>query len=206
MMFSDNNAVKVFDRIASFYNEKFSDVSLYHEPLEVFLQHLRGKDLLELGSGPANISRFLLAEDPELNVLATDLAPAMLELAAAPGIRTMLLDCRNVSSLKEQFDGIICGFAFPYINREEVAIVIKGAAERLKTEGLFYLSTMEGPYNSSGKQTNSLGDVVDMYFHEFSFLEECLMNNDLSIISTQRFPNVSAGKPVTDLVIVAKLK
>lgn len=147
-------AVEVFDRNAEAYAEKFQDQSRYSESLDLFCKWLPSgaASVLELACGPGNITRYLLDQLPELDILATDMAPQMLELALkqVPGPEYMNLDCRNFLSLNRKFHGIMAGFVLPYLNISEATRLIYDASLSLKPGGVLYLSTMEGKHLDSG--------------------------------------------------------
>jgi ubiquinone/menaquinone biosynthesis C-methylase UbiE len=199
-------AVSVFNKRAKHYENKYMDVSMYGHALNVFCNNLARPDaeILELACGPGNITKYILQRAPELAILATDLAPDMLAIAQEhnPTIQTQLLDCRNITSLTKKFDGIICGFALPYLSKEEAIQLIADAATVLIAGGVLYLSTMEGNYNSSGYQTSSLGDTVYVYNHEAAYLLQALEDNGFKLILQQSQP-FGADPSVTDLLLVA---
>ena len=93
-------AVDVFDRQAHNYEQKFMDVSLYHHSLDKYCDRLSSAQatVLELACGPGNITAYVLGKMPELQILGTDLSPAMLALARKnnPAAVFELLDCRNI--------------------------------------------------------------------------------------------------------------
>lgn len=154
-----------------------------------------------------NITRYLLKKRPDLRVLATDLAPNMLEIARknVPEANFQLLDSRKISQVEKQYDAIVCGFGLPYLSREEAVRLIQDASARLKRNGLLYLSTMEDDYEKSGPQRSSGGDEVYLYYHEAAYLTEAIGENNMTIILLDRKDFPSETK-TTDLIIIAQLK
>ena len=153
------NNIQTWNTLADAYQQKFMDLDLYNDTYNRFLELLPKPDarIFEIGCGPGNITRYLLAQNPALQITATDVAPAMLQLAKnnAPEANFMLLDARETSTVKEQFDGIVCGFCLPYLAKEDCRKLIADCARLLPAEGIFYLSTLEGNYQRSGYQTGS---------------------------------------------------
>src|SRR4051812_15408408 len=100
-------AVAVFDKSAKKYQDKFMDVSLYHDTFDAFcdLVTKKGAMVLEIACGPGNITKYLLEKRPDLKILGTDLSPNMLELARAnnPLAEFVLMDCRNIGSLNQKY-------------------------------------------------------------------------------------------------------
>jgi predicted TPR repeat methyltransferase len=131
----------------------------------------------------------------------------MLELAREnnPTAVFSIMDCRNISNLVKTYDAIICGFALPYLTKEDTIQPIKDASKRLSKNGVLFISTMEDDYSKSGLVSSSQGDQMFIHFHEASYLKEALQNNNLEIIDLRRkqYPGPD-GKPVTDLLILKK--
>ena len=77
--------------------------------------------VLDAACGPGNVSRYLMAQRPDLDLLGIDLAPRMVELAreAVPSAHFAVHDCRHLAALQRRFDGIICAFGLPYLSGEE---------------------------------------------------------------------------------------
>ncbi|MCW3122064.1 MAG: SAM-dependent methyltransferase [Flavipsychrobacter sp.] len=208
-MDKNKEAVEVFDKHAKMYQEKYMDVSLYHDTLDIFCNSIAKNDaaILELACGPGNVTRYLLNKRPDLKILATDLSENMLELAVAnnPAAEIQLLDCRAIGQLDKAYDGIICGFALPYLSKEEAIQLISDAAKILQPGGVLYLSTMEDDYSKSGMQTSSAGDQLFVHYHQADYLIAALESNNFKIIDErhQDYPT-NDGTKMFDLVIVAQ--
>lgn len=180
-MDKNKQAVEIFNKLAQGYQDKFMDVSLYHDSFDVFCNLIKKEDanLLELACGPGNITQYLLKKRPDLTILGTDLAPNMIELAKTnnPKANFQLLDSRNINSLNKTFDAIMCGFCLPYLSKEEAIQLIADASNVLTNDGVFYISTMEDDYSKSEFKKGSSGDQIFMHFHEGAYLTEALKIN-----------------------------
>lgn len=202
-------AISVFDKRAEEYQAKFMDLTSYHDTFDLFLDELQsGAGVLELACGPGNITKYLLAQRPDLKILSTDLSPKMIELAKAnnPTTDFMLLDVRKTTTLNKTFDAVICGFGLPYLSREEAVQWIADTAKILNPKGVLYLSTMEDDYSKSGPWKSSDGkDEVFMYFHEAGYLSDALEANGFEIIKLkkQNYPDPNGNKTI-DLIIIAR--
>lgn len=198
-------AIKVFNKNAALYKEKYMNVDAYSISLDLFCDSLPNKNahILELACGPGNMTKYLLGKCPDLNILATDLAPEMLKLAkdANPAVKTQLLDCRDITSLGQTFDAIMCSFALPYLSKDEAEQLMKDSAAILHPGGLLYISTMENDYSRSGWMTASSGDEVYMYYHQQDYLEQAMTDNGLQLIHQNTQPAINGD---TDLVMVAQ--
>jgi SAM-dependent methyltransferase len=205
-------AADVFDKRATEYQNKYMDTSLYHDSFNLFCDYItkENPDVLELACGPGNISQYLLQRRPDFQLYGTDLAPNMVELARInnPGATFEVMDCRDLVYLKRKFDGLMCGFCLPYLSKDEATELIYDAGMSLRTDGILYISTMEGDYKKkSGYQTSSYGDQVFVHYHQSSYLKQALRENNFKLINMQRqdFP-MPNGPKTTDLVLIARKK
>ncbi len=201
-------AVSVFDKCAQLYQDKYMDVSLYHDTLDTFCESItkQDADILDVACGPGNVTKHLLSKRQGYKILGIDLAQAMLELAKTnnPTATFELRDGREIAIIGKQYDGIVCGFGLPYFSKEEAMQFIADAAKMLVHKGVLYISTMEDDYSKSGLQTGSSGDQVYMHFHEEGYLSAAMEKNGLTITSVQRikYPNAD-GSITVDLVMIA---
>ena len=147
-------AVDIFNKLADSYQDKFMDVSIYHDSLDFFCEtiNIKNASVLELACGPGNITKYVLEKRPDFNLLGTDLAPNMITLAKInnPKADFQLLDCKNLSVLKMKFNGIVIGFGLPYLSKKESIQFIRDANQQLYDDGVLYLSTMEDDHSKSG--------------------------------------------------------
>lgn len=209
-MDKNKNSVSIFNKLAEHYQQKFMNVDLYAETLDLFCRYLPQKNpaILEVACGPGNITKYLLDKRPDLQITGTDLAPNMIELAKInnPTAQFQLLDCRNILNLKKMFEGIMCGFCLPYLSGEETIQLIKDASKMLNSKGLFYISTMEDDYEKSAFKKGSTGDLIFMHFYTEKFLSEHLKANNFKIMNvTRKITQASGGSEVIDLILIAKL-
>lgn len=204
-------ATEVFDKCAKEYQERFMDVSLYHESFDVFCKAVAKENpaILELACGPGNITKYLLEKRPDFKILATDVAPNMVELGKAnnPTAEFEVMDCRDMSHIDKKYDGIMCGFCLPYLSKEETIKLIHDASKLLQPEGVIYISTMEeSETNKSGPKTSSSGEyTLFMHYHQVTYLIDALEENGFEVLEFKRqdYPTNDDSK-VTDLIIIAK--
>jgi ubiquinone/menaquinone biosynthesis C-methylase UbiE len=200
-------AVDVFDKRADVYAEKFMDTSMYHDTFDRFCSYLpHGAQVLELACGPGNITKHVLSIRPDVHILATDLSPNMIKIAARnnPAATFQIMDCRDTANTSRKYNGVLCGFGLPYLSKEEAVKLISDVSGILMPNGVFYLSTMEDDYKKSGIEKSSHGDEVYMHYHEEDYLVQAVSNNGMNLLQMQRLGYSGAdGKQTTDLVIIA---
>jgi len=201
-------AVGVFNKCATEYQEKFMNVDVYKDSLDLFCDSIPNKNalILELACGPGNITKYLLNKRPGFKIFGIDLSANMLAIASIsnPSAEFQLMDCRDIGKLGKKYDGIMCGFCLPYLSKEEAIQLIRDAAELLAPGGLIYISTMEDDYNRSGMQTSSSGDQLYVHYHQADYLAKALKENGLTIIDLRRQQcPANDGTIATDLLIIA---
>ncbi len=117
-----------FDKNAQAYQDRFMDFELYNDTFDFFCEQVKSPhaEVLDIATGPGNISRYLLNQRPDFRLLGIDLSPRMVELAKInnPSSHFQVFDCRELSRLNRSFDGIICGFGLPYLSKEEALKLI----------------------------------------------------------------------------------
>jgi SAM-dependent methyltransferase len=199
----------MFHKFADLYREKFMGLTLYDDSYREFCELLRrGRArVLDAACGPGNVSRYLMAQRPDLDLLGIDLAPRMVELAreAVPSAHFAVHDCRRLADLQLRFDGIICAFGLPYLSWEEATAFIRTAGHALEPGGVFYLSTMLGKSEDSGFQTCSTGDQMYINYHSEDKVMGSLQECGFTILKRSCIPSPSAAsKRTTDLIVIAK--
>lgn len=206
-----NKAIAVFDKYAQQYQDKFMAFGAYHDSFDLFCRAIKKQNatVLELACGPGNITKYLLKQRPDLNILGTDLSVKMLELAKKnnPTAAFKLMDCRDINKLNEKYDGLMCGFWLPYLDKEEAIKLIGDAVNIIKLEGVLYISTMEDDYAKSGLKGSSSNpqDQCFIHYHEAEYLTKALEENGFEILDLQRKDYTEPNGSITkDLLILAK--
>ena len=173
-MNSEDQTLNTWNKIAALYAEKFMEFDLYNDSYDLFCALISEKksDILEIGCGPGNISKYVLSKLPAINLLGIDRAPNMIQLAKDynPDAEFLVMDARNIASISSIFSGIICGFCLPYLSKNETSKLISDSHKLLHKKGILYLSFVEGDYSKSGIQTGSTGDSTYFYYYEPKFL------------------------------------
>lgn len=216
-------AVQVFDKSADLYQEKYMNVDLYADTIDIFCQELiknsiqkntKTIEVLELACGVGNITKYILDNYPNFDILGTDLSENMLKLAAKnnPKATFKNMDCRDIDFLYQEgkrYDGLLFGFGLPYISKEDAFKIIQDTSKILNKKGVFYLSTMEDEYSKSDFVTSSSGEfTLYMYYHEAAYLIEELEKNNFEILKIKRQP-IFQGTIKTDkqdLILIAQKK
>ncbi len=175
---------KTWNKIAKIYENKFMDYDLYNDTYDIFLDFINtNSSVLEIGCGPGNITRYLLAKNPNLKIKGIDISENMVALARNnnPLAEFEIMDSRKLDSLNDKFDAIICGFCIPYLSQADCLKLIADCKNLLNDSGLFYLSFVAGDYEDSGFISGGSGDRTYFYFHNLDNLEKELKANSFEI-------------------------
>lgn len=170
---------ETWNKLATHYQDKFMNLDLYNDTYDKFLRLLKkqqGLTVFEIGCGPGNICKYLLTKNSELKISAIDVSANMIELAQRnnPSAQFLEMDIREISSLKNKYDGIVCGFCMPYLSQSDCINLIANCKNLLKNSGTLYLSFVEGNYSKSGYQVGGSGDKMYFYYHPLDLIQETL--------------------------------
>jgi len=180
-------SVQRFDEFAVEYAQRFMDLNAYSDSIDRFCELIGNERprILELGCGPGNVTRLLKFRFPESQIVALDLAPKMIEIARKqlPEVDFRIMDARNISTIPEKFDAIMCSFCLPFLSKTDAAQLIADCAERLDNEGVIYISTMEGEDEKAGFETTSFSGNSEIYFnyHQQQDLEDAFVKSGFEI-------------------------
>lgn len=169
---------KTWNKVASLYEEKFMHLDLYNETYDFICDTISKEKakILDVGCGPGNISKYLLSQRPDFDILSIDIAPNMIELAKKnnPTADFLVMDSLNINEIQAKFDGIICGFCLPYLSQTDSKKLITDCYNLLCENGLLYISFVEGDPKKSDFQTSSTGNRAYFYFHDINELKNQL--------------------------------
>ena len=207
----NEQSVNTYNLSAKSYQEKFMEMDLYNDTYDAFCDAIttQNPEVLEIAVGPGNVTKYLLQKRPDFKIFGIDLAPNMIELAKKnnPSVQFEVMDCREISGIEKQFEGIMCGFCMPYLSKEECKKIISDAGNLLESSGVLYLSTMEGDYSNSGYEKTSFSgeNEVFIYYHQEDYIKERLIGSGFDIIRLERkdYPEPD-GNFLTDMIFIAK--
>lgn len=205
------NTIRTWKKVANIYEEKFMDIDLYNESYTAFCSEISKSDasILEIGCGPGNVTRWLRKHLPESTILATDVASEMIEVAKknVDNVQFEILDARDIDSLKEKFDAVLCGFCVPYLDKSDLKLLIQNSASLLNYGGVIYLSFIEGDYSDSELQTGSTGDSMKVHYYKESEVHGFFETNSIDPIQSIRVPYpLPDGSEQIHLILLGRKK
>jgi trans-aconitate methyltransferase len=202
-------SVQRFDQFAAEYAQRFMDLNAYSDSIDRFCDsiHTYQPAILELACGPGNVTRLLKLRFTESKITAIDLAPRMIEIAkiALPDVDFRVMDVRDISSIPEIFDAIMCSFCLPFLSKADVGKLIADCAERLVSGGVLYLSTMEGNEERAGFEPTSFSGDSEIYFnyHKQSDLEDAFAKSGFEIMHIKLQDYIEPdGSATTDMIFI----
>jgi 2-polyprenyl-3-methyl-5-hydroxy-6-metoxy-1,4-benzoquinol methylase len=204
----NSQAVSVFNTLAEVYQEKYMSVDLYRELIDLFCSEIPsdGK-ILDVACGPGNMLKYIHEHYPQkFQLSGVDLAGSMIELAKAnvPSATFWQEDCRELGKEKRKYDGVICSFCVPYLNKEETIHLVKDISSIL--QGVLLFSFISGDQTDSGFVASSRGDNVWNHYYERDFIMECLHECGLKITAVQEFTSPNTSQKQKDVMLVASNK
>lgn len=200
------NSIELFDKYAESYQNSYMNVSAYHEPLDVFINFLNNNDsIIDIACGPGNVSKYILSKNESIKIHGIDGAQRMIELAQInnPSAKFEVMDIENISSIKSNYDGIICSFALPYLKSNQLENLLRDLNLILKTNGILYLSTMVSKENKEVLETSSKGDQTLINYYSVDYLRLILSRYQFVIQDEFAFETVDAsGRTNSDKVFI----
>ena len=112
---------------------------------QAFLERVRaegGRRLLEVGAGPGHDSAFFVAAG--LDVVATDLSPAMVEYCRAKGVDARVMDVLALDFPPASFDAIYTVNCLLHVPDADLPAALADLAALMRPTGLMYLGVWGG--------------------------------------------------------------
>ena len=206
-------SVQRFDEFADEYAKRYMNLEAYSDSIDGFCNLIRTDKpkILELGCGPGNVTKLLKIRFPEAHITAIDLAPNMIAIARQqlPDVDFRLMDVRDILSLSEKFDAVMCSFCLPFLSTRDSQKLIIDFAEKLNPGGVLYLCTMEGNESDAGFEASSFSGEAKIYFnyHSRQNLQDALSASgfEISNLKLQDYPEPN-GRVTIDMIFIGVKK
>lgn len=199
--------IEAYNDSVTEYENTIAKLANYNATYD-FLAELINKDdlVLDLGCGPANISKYLKIKKQEIRITGIDLSEKMIETAKR-NIKDGCFIESDITTYKSdiKYNVIIIGFAFPLLSISEISRLIINSSDNQINGGLLYLSFMEG--KREGYERPSFKQSVNfyIYYHDASVIINMLKNNKYSVMKTWKLDySESDGSITKDIVIIAQ--
>lgn len=176
--------IDTYNKIANEYNKEYGNDYSDTPYIDMFLNSLNGKDVLDIGSGLGNLTNYIYEKG--FNVTAIDLSDEMIKLAKKnySNIEFIKMDMKNIN-LNKQFDGISLLYSLFHLTKEEVKEVLPKYHKILKNNGKMLIILQDG----QGEQVvnTPLNKELLMFVNYYSLEEitNILNKNNFKIINYQ---------------------
>lgn len=144
------NRRKIIDFYSTYslqFDERISSLANYDASYVDFVKQAKNKqNILDLASGPGNVSAYIKKLIPEVEITCVDLSDEMLKIAKNKLTTGNFYksDILNITIPEKKYDLIICAFGIPYIKHNEVETFVAQINRFSKKDTAVYISCMEG--------------------------------------------------------------
>lgn len=134
---------RLYDRYAEKYEKNTRDYTKYiEEELQFFLKNLKGKKILDLGSGPGRDSVYF--KNKSFEPLCIDFSEKMIELCKKKGLEAKVMDIEKLDFPENSFDGIWAYTSLIHVSKKNIKRVIKKIFDIIKPHGILSIAMKEG--------------------------------------------------------------
>ncbi len=144
----DKETEEFYDLYAEDYEkERGGDFSSFmqknlSEEVDFFLQELKGKKILDIGSGTGRDALFLKKQGLEPTCI--DISSAMVEICKQKGLEAYRKDIEDLDFEEVSFDGVWAYTSLLHIPKKRIYNSLARIREILKEDGLLFLGMVEG--------------------------------------------------------------
>ena len=133
----DKNALEYQDFVDSYLERLSIETGL-------FLKYIKGKIILDLGSGSGRDSSFLKSQG--LTVFSMDISKNMTRLCKEKGLTSLVMDIENLGFKEKSFDGIWAYTSLLHVPKNKIKNVLLDIHQLLKKDGIFFVGMKEGDF------------------------------------------------------------
>ncbi len=165
-MAMDRATIKTYDKYAKEYDQEVIEFweNFPKIIIDKFCEDLKGKKILDLGSGSGRDA--LILRDKGLEIVCVDASKEMIKITNNLGFESIESDFQNYDFSKEKFDGVWAYTSLLHINKEEMKKILKKIYKTLKPNGIFLIGMIEGIYEGEIERENMLGEKRFFRFYE----------------------------------------
>lgn len=161
----DEKTITTYNSKAGQYAQETDDfwVRFPSDFIQVFITELKGKKVLDIGSGPGRDAEIF--RKAGLDITCVDASDAMVALTAKKGLPSILGNFLNLPFENESNDGVWAYTSLLHISKHEVPKALQEISRVLKKDGVFGLGMIEG---EGEEERLSMGDGYPRHFAYFT--------------------------------------
>jgi SAM-dependent methyltransferase len=141
--------------------------------------------LLEVGTGTGNDSLFF--QDNGLDVICTDLSPAMIDICRKKGLAAYVMDFLSLDFPSASFDAIYALNCLLHVPTYDLPTVLQKLHELLRPGGLFFLGVYGG-FEEEGQHADDRHDPPRFFAHHTDEFMQSAVAPFFDIISFKAIP------------------
>lgn len=165
MMNYKKETIKAYDTYPKLFDKKFGEHFEYvKKDADAFIKELKGKRILDLGSGPGNHALYFKKKG--FDVLCLDFSDEMLKLCKKKGLKTIKMDIEKLKFPKESFDGVWAYASLLHVPKKGINPIIKKIRAALKKDGILAIALKEG--EGAGLEENESYPNTKRYFSYYT--------------------------------------
>ncbi|QQG38992.1 MAG: class I SAM-dependent methyltransferase [Candidatus Woesearchaeota archaeon] len=134
---------KTYDRSIDIYEKKvLQNYQKVEKLVNIFLKHLTGKKILDLGAGTGNYGKAM--KEKGYDVICIDNSEEMVKKCRQKGLIAKVMDIEELDFPENTFDGVCASASLIHIPKANLEKVLKSIKRVLKPGGLFYVGVQTG--------------------------------------------------------------
>lgn len=182
----DRRTIEAYDAYHEVYDAETKDFweCFPDDIMNSFLKRLKGKKVLDLGSGPGRDA--VLLRKHGLEVHCVDGSQNMVNMTEKLGFESLKCDFRNISLPESSYDGIWAYSSLFHVNFNEAAQIMRKSHGLLKPDGLMLLGLIEGTGNEEVSLSGSRYTRFFEYYNE-SKIRSLLEKTEFNLLEIHKY-------------------
>lgn len=204
-----NHIAKVFDQFSEAYAKKFGDAADYTQELDFLISMIDAgqHNLIDLGSGPGNLSSYIYLRKNGLNITCVDMAKGMLDIAGElmPEATLINAPALSIKSMETRFDIFLLGFILPYLNGKELSELLITIDSKSNNNALLYISWINNKnYPDGNRELVKNGVNMKQFFYTHEYICHLLEASNWLILKSYDKGDFLNDENDSEYVLIAK--
>jgi len=154
-----NKYNQVYDQVVIDFWDNFPKTTI-----DLFCKELKGKKVLDLGSGSGRDA--LILRDKGLEVICLDASSEMVKITRKLGFETVEMDFNSLELDENSFDGVWAYTSLIHIKKEETQRVLEKIYQSIRYGGVLLIGMIEGVFEGYVERENMPGEKRYFRYYE----------------------------------------